>query len=298
MRPQTRIMYSLSDRITGQGARSAPKGYCLTSRGAPPGYQGAEPLGWFTFGPATGGNPESEPAHERRTGNGNSMDSIDTLPDAILRAGSPVAEAFLARGLRTFRHACEWVRALPYGSNSRTGNAMVLFEECRGTCFTKHGAIARLAAELDLDVHKTLGFYRLNEDIVTGVADLLRPHGLDFVPATHCFLEHRTFRVDLTAGNRTGKNKDLEEFDFMVRVGPESSRDEIQRYYATYFAKYSSIDPRLGVLGLAAVRELVEKCHRLAAACRCPDARESRVRVLRPRRTEGARGPGSSRPVS
>src|SRR5262249_38815776 len=47
MRPQTRIMYALSDRITGRGARSAAEGYCLIGRAAPPGYQGAEPLGWL-----------------------------------------------------------------------------------------------------------------------------------------------------------------------------------------------------------------------------------------------------------
>ena len=195
------------------------------------------------------------------------MDSIASLPNDPLRSGSPIADAFLARGLETFRHACEWVRALPYGANSNPENPMILFEEGRGTCLTKHGTTATLAAELGLDVHKNLAFYRMNEDIVHGVADLLRPHGLDFVPATHCVLEHRTCRVDLTAGNRTGKNKDLVDFDFVVRVAPHPSRDQMQRYYATYFTKYCAIDPRLAALGLPAVHELLTRCHQ-QAACR------------------------------
>src|SRR3989442_5350850 len=37
MRPETRILYSLCDRITGLGARSAPKDAGLTSRGPLPG---------------------------------------------------------------------------------------------------------------------------------------------------------------------------------------------------------------------------------------------------------------------
>jgi hypothetical protein len=210
------------------------------------------------------------------------MDPISILPDARIRPGSPVADACLARGLHTFRDACQWVKDLPYGSNSRTESALILFEENRGTCFTKHGAIARLAAELGLDVHKNLGFYRLTEEIVTGAAELLRPYGLEFVPATHCFLEHRSFRVDLTEGNRTGKNKDLVDFDFVVRVGPESSRDEHGRCYSTYFAKYSSRDARLAAVALTTVRELLQACHR-QAACRCSEiAPSSTVAVGRP----------------
>jgi hypothetical protein len=59
----------------------------------------------------------------------------------------------------------------------------------------------------------------------------------------------------------------LEDFDFVVRVAPRSSRDQIQRYYATCFTKYCAIDPRLAALGLPAVRELVSRCHQ-QAACR------------------------------
>ena len=88
------------------------------------------------------------------------------------------------------RLACQWVKDLPYGSNSSLDTALILFEEGRGTCFTKHGVIARLADELGLEVHKNLGFYRLTEDIITGASAILQPSGLEFVPSIHCFLEH------------------------------------------------------------------------------------------------------------
>ncbi|MBD2066073.1 hypothetical protein H6F93_00735 [Leptolyngbya sp. FACHB-671] len=37
---------------------------------------------------------------------------------------------------------------------------------------------------------KNLGFYRLNDEIVTGASSLLEPHGLNFIPQIHCFLEY------------------------------------------------------------------------------------------------------------
>ena len=67
------------------------------------------------------------------------MDPIATLPDAHIRPGQPVSDAFLARGITTYRHACLWVKELPYGSNSRVDAPLIVFMEGRGTCFTKHG---------------------------------------------------------------------------------------------------------------------------------------------------------------
>src|SRR5262245_22366425 len=120
------------------------------------------------------------------------MDSIDKLPNIAIRPGYRFSDAFLARGLTTFHAACHWVKDLPYGSNSRLDDGMALFEEGYGTCFTKHGAIVHLAHEHGLDVHKNIGFYRLTEEIITGVEEVLRPHGLAFVPTLHCFLESGT----------------------------------------------------------------------------------------------------------
>jgi hypothetical protein len=207
------------------------------------------------------------------------MDPISCLPEATLRSGQPVSDEFLRRGVISFREACQWVKDLSYGSNTPTGGAFVLFADGQGTCFTKHGTIARLARELELEVHKNLGFYRLTDDIVTGAGTILRRHGLGFVPTMHCFLESGTFRVDLTEGNRTGKNRDIDEFDFVVRVAPDSSREALQRYYADHFDKYCALEPRLAALGREAVRDLVTQCHQ-QASCRCSGTAELSVVAL------------------
>lgn len=189
------------------------------------------------------------------------MDSIAVLPDAIIEPSGIVAQAFFSRNLETFKQACQWIKDLPYGSNSSTEDSLILFEENCGTCTTKHGIVARLAQELDLDVYKNLGFYRLNDEIVNGVNSLLEPHGLSFIPQIHCFLEYGKFKVDLTEGNCNGKNKTIEMYDFVVRVSPDLTRAEEEHYYLSYLNQYFSIEPQLALVGIPILLKLLQACN-------------------------------------
>jgi hypothetical protein len=159
---------------------------------------------------------------------------------------------------------------------------MILFADGRGTCATKHGPIVLLGRELGLEIHKCQGFYRLTDDIITGVAEILSPYGLAFVPSMHCFIEHGPHRFDLTQGNQTGKNRDLDTFDVVVRIEPDASRDAQQQHYSRAFAHYASSEPLLGALGITVVRELAMRCHALAS-CRCTGADAGTPVTLDPR---------------
>lgn len=189
------------------------------------------------------------------------MDSIAVLPDVAIEPSGIVTQAFFSRNLGTFRQACQWIKDLPYGSNSSTEDSLILFEENCGTCTTKHGIIARLAQELGLDVYKNLGFYRLNDEIVTGVNSLLEPHGLSFIPQIHCFLEYGKFKIDLTEGNCNGKNKTIEPYDFVVRVNPDLTRAEEEQYYLSYLDQYFAIEPQLAVAEIPTILKLLETCN-------------------------------------
>ena len=189
------------------------------------------------------------------------MDSIERLPNSRLQPHGVVSEQFLQRGLETFHAACCWVKALPYGSNSCNEDSMILFAEGRGTCTTKHGAIARLAAEQSLPVFKTLGFYRLNDEIVTGVSALLASHDLAFIPQIHCFLAYEGCRVDLTEGNCNGKNKTIEDYDFTVQVKPDLTKAEEEAYYLDYLRRYHEINPHLAALEPSKILALLDACN-------------------------------------
>jgi len=190
------------------------------------------------------------------------MHPIATLPNITLQARGAVSEQYLQRGLRTLHEACQWTKDLPYGANTNSEDSLILFEEGYGNCTTKHGAIARLAREHNLPIDKTLGFYRLNDDIVTGVNALLEPYGLDFVPQIHCFLAYENCRVDLTEGNCNGKNKTIEVYDFVVQVVPDMPRSQHTAYYLEYLRRYQAIVPQLARLSEATVLDLLAACDR------------------------------------
>jgi hypothetical protein len=100
-----------------------------------------------------------------------------------------------------------------------------------GTCTTKHAVIGTLAHELEIPIHKKVGIYAMTEEIVTGTNALLTRFELPYIPMVHCFLVYEKFRVDLTEGNRNGKNRSIEEFLYTERVDSNiSGKDEYLLY--------------------------------------------------------------------
>ena len=188
------------------------------------------------------------------------MHPISVLPDVDLLPQDPISEQCLQRGVTTFHAACAWVKDLPYGANSSSEDSLILFAEGYGNCTTKHGAIARLASAYHIPVTKHLGFYRLDDDIVTGVNAILQPHGLDFIPQVHCFLAYDNYRVDLTEGNCNGKNKTIEDYDFVIPVKPDLTEAEYKSIYREYLQRYYSITPQLATLGEENILELLKQC--------------------------------------
>lgn len=187
-------------------------------------------------------------------------DAIGRLPDPPLTPGAPMAGAFIARGVYSFQAACRWVWELPYGCNASIDDVSILFTDGFGTCFTKHGVIAKLAKELDLPVYKQLGFYRLTDEIITGTNAALEPYGYPFIPQIHCFLDYQGLRVDLTEGNDHGKNKTIDTYDFIVTLDHEPTREEMGRIYTSHLEQYVRLEPKLATLTLPLVSTLLQAC--------------------------------------
>ena len=155
------------------------------------------------------------------------------------------------------------MEALPYAHNE-TDDPLILFADGYGTCFTKHAVVARLAAEIGVPVQKYLGFYRLTDDIVTGVGAVLRLHGLPFIPQMHCFIGYAGLIVDLTAGNATGRNRPVEDYDFIVRLPGEPTARDLQRLYGVHLARYAAVEPRLASLTIADASRILADCDAIA----------------------------------
>jgi hypothetical protein len=159
------------------------------------------------------------------------MDKIDIFPEASISGEGVVSAEFISRGIDRFTDACNYVHRMPYGYNSDRDDLLILFKEGFGTCTTKHAVIATLAKELQLPVVKNIGVYAMTEAIVTGTSEILREYDLPYLPMVHCFLVYEDYRVDLTEGNRNGKNDAIDEFLFTARVIPNiTAKDEYLLY--------------------------------------------------------------------
>ena len=159
------------------------------------------------------------------------MYNFNVFPDKLITEAGPVSKEFLGLGIRSFHEACRYVHELPYGYNSDRDDLMILFKEKMGTCTTKHVVIATLALEMEMPIQKNVGIYAMTEEIVTGTNDLLAPFNVPCIPMLHCFLVYEKFRVDLTEGNRNGKNRSIEDFLFVQKVDPNiSAKDEYMIY--------------------------------------------------------------------
>jgi hypothetical protein len=159
------------------------------------------------------------------------MNPFTVFPGKKISDAMPVSKEFLALGIRSFHEACRYVHGLPYGYNSDRDDLMILFKEKMGTCTTKHAVIATLAAELGLPITRGVGIYAMTEAIVTGADKILAEYSLPYVPMIHCFLEYGGYRVDLTEGNRNGKNRPIDDFLYTDRVAAAiSAKDEYMIY--------------------------------------------------------------------
>jgi hypothetical protein len=120
------------------------------------------------------------------------------LPGFPLSEHEPLAQGFLALGLRSFVDAARYVWQLPYGRNSDRADFRLVLPEGRGTCSTKHALLAALARAHGQPVKLTLGIYEMHERNTPGVGAVLEREGLSGIPEAHCYLVVNQRRVDLT----------------------------------------------------------------------------------------------------
>lgn len=151
------------------------------------------------------------------------MLTFSEFPNPILADAGPVSARFSGLDITTFHEACRWVHQLPYGYNSNRDDMWTLFSEKMGSCTTKHAVVATLAEELGLSIGKVVVIYSMTEKLVTGTQRILSAHQLPYLPMIHCLLSYRDGFVDLTFGNRNGKNGPIEDILANFPVQPEIS---------------------------------------------------------------------------
>ena len=111
--------------------------------------------------------------------------SVEPIP---FRNAGEITRAFIRLGISDLREAARLVQSIPYARNSRPESPLVVLDEQRGTCSTKHALMKRLANEQNIPMVLMVGIYEMSEQNTPGVGQVLKRFGVAFLPEAHCYL--------------------------------------------------------------------------------------------------------------
>ncbi|MFC1671273.1 hypothetical protein ACFL20_12850 [Spirochaetota bacterium] len=198
------------------------------------------------------------------------MDPISCLPDGKIVDKGRMSKKFLSLNITSFTEACEYIKNMPYGYTASSDDGYILFTENMGTCEEKHSVAAELAFELDIPVVKKIGVYKLNDEIVTGVSNILSQYSISYMPQSHCFLTYGEFRVDLTEGNCNGKNKTIEDYIDIHDVSYKATGDEKNALWEKSVANVLKNDAAFSNMTLEKVKSIKSELNELMQSkCNC-----------------------------
>jgi hypothetical protein len=153
------------------------------------------------------------------------LHSWDVLEPLVLKPRSEISHAFVEFGSLDYRAAARFVSRLPYRRNTVVQHPLIVLQEGRGTCSTKHALLRRLAIEQSLNVVLVLGIYEMHERNTPGVGSVLEKHGLETLPEAHCYLRFRDFRIDVTRPIDADPPERIAHFLHEEDIAPEQIGD-------------------------------------------------------------------------
>ncbi len=170
-----------------------------------------------------------------------------------------ITAAFLSLGKPDLSAAARYVCELPYGRNSDPGNPLIVLQERRGTCSTKHALLRRLALEQGLNLSLFLGIYEMTERNTPGVGAVLQRYGLTCLPEAHCYLRSGETHIDLTR-----RSVDPREPITAFLHEEEITPTQIQHYkvgvHKNFLRKWIADNNALRGLSLEQVWKIREEC--------------------------------------
>lgn len=118
-----------------------------------------------------------------------------------------VSQAFLTRAIFTFAEATVFIQQLPYGRNTNKEDLLSFFDDCKGTCSTKHAVLKKVAIEQGFDeLLLTMGIFKMNAINTPLIAGTLTQYDLPYIPEAHMYLQYRGQRLDFTRINSSASD--------------------------------------------------------------------------------------------
>lgn len=122
--------------------------------------------------------------------------------DFILNSEKSVSKKFQELEINSFSEAMIFIKKLPYGRNSNRENFLLVLDEMKGTCSSKHALLKELAIENQKDeVKLMLGIFRMSEKNIPKIKNTLNQFNLDYILEAHNYLKIRNQIFDCTTSN-------------------------------------------------------------------------------------------------
>ena len=134
------------------------------------------------------------------------------FPNFTIKPNGPISRASLNMGLNNFQEACEFIKSLRYQRISVRSNLLLVLEEKRGTCSSKHAFLKKLAEENTVNnIDLIIGIYKMTATNTPGLEGIL-PENISFIPEAHAYLVFNNHRFDFTRANiKPLKDEDILE---------------------------------------------------------------------------------------
>ena len=110
--------------------------------------------------------------------------------DYQLTAKDKITFAIRQKGITSWNALCRYVQLLPYGRNYIRHNLLLVIEEQKGTCSSKHALLKHVADVNNIpNVQLIMGIYKMNEINTPKIGNTLVNNKLNYIPEAHCYLK-------------------------------------------------------------------------------------------------------------
>ncbi len=138
----------------------------------------------------------------------------------------------------TFLEAIQFVKKLPYGSNTDRANPDLVLKELIGTCSTKHAVLKKIALEQGHEnVVLYLCMFKMQGSNTPKLKEIIDKYEFNYIPEAHCVLKIDDRFVDVTNAKSSYediKNDVLE----LVEIQPEQIGVYKVNYHQVYLKKW------------------------------------------------------------
>lgn len=127
--------------------------------------------------------------------------------DFELNSDKSISKKFHELEIYTFSDAMNFIKNLPYGRNSNRENLILVLDEMKGTCSSKHALLKSLANENEQsEIKLMLGIFKMSESNTPKIKNTLNKFEVEYIPEAHNYLKINNKIYDCTTSNSSELN--------------------------------------------------------------------------------------------